>query len=799
MEGYNYILFEVTAIEFFVQQQAYQTYKSDEAQKLIQIVLKNLDVNISGINIFKNSDGLIFIGKNPKPEKQFLLFDLQKCDLLKIEAKHPENILTTFQKIFRSAIKFWKGYPFNASERVVGTKLIVFPYAFNFGGKGNKRIVLERQPKIPKSQKTGIDRPFLAYKYSSEDMQDGASELATTDVLENATNEFVYIFEQISSQNVQTTIKTDTVDYAPAPFVHETTSERSDLHEGVKYMDFNQIALTEHQENVVNNIDLSKPFRIDGPAGTGKTMSMILRAYKLLKMHQEINERFKIAFFAHSKSTQHEIEEIFKRNCPEFLWNEEDTSGQPSNQTIEVITLLEWCKRFVEFTDEQLDDTDASDAKEYQRIRIEEVYAEIYNSYYKTYRTLLSDAFNSVLANPEDKVACNVLVHMLQHEFSVQIKGRSDGKYEKYKDLNPIKYGLPARTEREKEFVFKVFQAYQERLEARDKYDPDDVVIEAIQRLNAPRWRRDRATKGFDYILVDEMHLFNANEKYAFEYLTKELNQAEHTEQEGISAKTRKPICFALDYSQAIGDRGLAYNNDFVEMDIDDKNRATYNTIFRSSKKITDFCASIISTGTEFFKTDFLNPYGDSAKSGFSEEEERLSCIPKLFMYNNDDEMINSIKKHISGWRKESAFKENHEVAVISFINDLLCEDTAKNKIGGREFFILKSRNAEGLSKEVKSNNQYVLSSPDNVNGLEFRCVILVGVDGRVPPQTDTNDISSNYLRYAALNQLYLSASRAKYRLIILGSTPYEKSPCLTYALSAHTLEEAPTSVSNLK
>ena len=48
-----------------------------------------------------------------------------------------------------------------------------------------------------------------------------------------------------------------------------------------------------------------------------------------------------------------------------------------------------------------------------------------------------------------------------------------------------------------------------------------------------------------------------------------------------------------------------------------------------------------------------------------------------------------------------------------------------------------------------------MLLSPENVNGLEFQGVILLGVDeGRVP-QRDSIGISANYLRYSALNKLY--------------------------------------------
>ena len=79
--------------------------------------------------------------------------------------------------------------------------------------------------------------------------------------------------------------------------------------------------------------------------------------------------------------------------------------------------------------------------------------------------------------------------------------------------------------------------------------------------------------------------------------------------------------------------------------------------------------------------------------------------------------------------------------------------------------------------------------SPKNVNGLEFQGIILLGVDeGRVP-QYDSIGISVNYLRYSALNKLYLACSRAKYKLFILGTIPRGDSSCLQYALQNNYIE----------
>mgnify|MGYP002538699373 FL=1 len=68
--------------------------------------------------------------------------------------------------------------------------------------------------------------------------------------------------------------------------------------------------------------------------------------------------------------------------------------------------------------------------------------------------------------------------------------------------------------------------------------------------------------------------------------------------------------------------------------------------------------------------------------------------------------------------------------------------------------------------------------------------MILFGVDeGRLPQNTGVSDISANYIKYIAFNQLYLASSRAKYRLILIGNSLHGVSSCLQYALESGKLE----------
>lgn len=164
---------------------------------------------------------------------------------------------------------------------------------------------------------------------------------------------------------------------------------------------------------------------------------------------------------------------------------------------------------------------------------------------------------------------------------------------DQYIELKPIPNGLPCINKKDKELVFSLFTEYQMQLRQERYYDVDDVTLEALARLNAPVWRRKRIDEGYDYVVADEMHLFNINEQSVFHYLTKCDNQ------ENI------PICFALDYSQAIGDRGNIHS-DYIERVFGSEiEKKELKTVFRNSPSIANFCAAIAASGTLMFRSGF--------------------------------------------------------------------------------------------------------------------------------------------------------------------------------------------------
>ena len=762
----KFLLFDENAISTYVSDSRLQSVEYPEGM----IFTKHLGGQLSS-EIFHNTkieyvkDGILFVGrKKQQPakadiDKHIFCIDLTACHLL-LEETNPSRLLTVVQRAFRLVLKIWNNYPFSASERINGSKSILFPFSI----ADHHRLVIERSNQVPRLESRGISFPLLAYKYNAEEPGQIA-DIVQTDVLRHAGEMYADLKYGLQLQ-IEKALSANEKSDPSTPLEHveaSTTVERSDFTFWTYEQQFN--ALTESQRKVVEYESLSSPLRVDGAAGTGKTVSLIMRAYRLLKAHHKQGLPFRVIFFAHSESTSQRNQECFS-----LYPNSEYYLSPSSEQTICFTTLFAFCREFAHIDRSSVIEDNAADSKTYQLMLIDDVVKNaLKTNRIKTYRSLISTEVYTLF--DAEKTDQTTLINMLQHEFSIQIKGRTDCSIENYLELDAIPNGIPCKTKPEKELIFSLFNDYQNMLQSQNTFDVDDVTIEAISHLNAPFWRRKRQNDGYDYIFVDEMHLFNLNEQSVFHFLSKDTSSKEI------------PLCFALDYSQAIGDRGDTSKDYISRGEFGNVKQQQLHTLFRNSPAIVDFCASIAASGTLMFGAAFSNPYGN-VQYHFTHAEEMKMQVPELHMYPNDDAMISDLSNRLGELMRDLQCKPK-DIAIVSFDNKWIAEDG----VALLEKSIKRKCNLLDRCSQI-SVDSYTLTSPYAINGLEFQAVVLLGADeGRVPQTSGTSDISRHFLMYSAYNMLYLSASRAKYRVIIMGSELQGISTCLDHSIQAKVIE----------
>lgn len=598
----KYLLFDQSAISTYIADTQLQSVEYSEGRRFVQHICGELQSEqFHNTVIDYCSDGIQFVGlkkvqDNTQRGARIFCIDLDQCNIMS-ERENPSRLLTLIQKTLRLALKIWERQPFSLSERYYRSKSILFP----FPQPDHYRIVIERSNTILRLTNRGIDYPLLAYKYNAEEPSQ-AEDIVNTSILREAGEEYAATHHLLISKYTGPQVQGSS---AQALELVESTSleERSDF---IYWeIDRQYQMLTDSQRAIVDYDSLASPLRIEGAAGTGKTISMIMRAYKLLKQKESEGKPFKIAFFTHSESTSVRNKELFSyyNNSAHFL-------DSNSAQSIRFETLLSFCRRFARIADSMLLEADALESKNYQMMLIHEaVQKAISSKRLKTYFPIISQGVKDLFC--EEKTHRQVLYNMLQHEFSVQIKGRTDCTIDSYYDIKPIENGISCITKADKEFVFSIFLDYQKGLQDYGTFDVDDVTMEALSRLNAPIWRRERVNEGFDYIFADEMHLFNINEQSVFHFLTK------------TPAVKEIPICFALDYAQAIGDQGDVSADYISGKAFGTTESKNLQTVFRSSPQIAELCASIAASGTLMFGANFSNPYNNPQYCFTSNDEEK--------------------------------------------------------------------------------------------------------------------------------------------------------------------------------
>jgi hypothetical protein len=200
-----------------------------------------------------------------------------------------------------------------------------------------------------------------------------------------------------------------------------------------------------------------------------------------------------------------------------------------------------------------------------------------------------------------------------------------------------------------------------------------------------------------------------------------------------------------------------------------------------------DLAFTITSSGATLF-TNFDDPL-KLAASAFTAEEERKCASPIYYSLPNDIEMVRSafdcgddIVRKIGSSR--------FRILIVAFDPNILEELMKEAGDNNRPVEVIKERGDIEVQRRAQQAGRFVLGLADYVGGLEFDAVVLVGVDiGRVPPaRAGATSGSVNFLSYAAHNKLYVAITRARYRVVILGTKERGPSRLLDSAFESKIL-----------
>ncbi|MDP1631851.1 MAG: UvrD-helicase domain-containing protein [Caulobacter sp.] len=694
--------------------------------------------------------------------RTFIVFDLDESTIFSPN-RDDGDVVLYFQRTMRFAVKYWEQRVMNSGENVYPQyqRAIIFPHPIS--QKTNFRISIDLNPDDQRLGKRGkTERYILVYRAGTSD-GDGPKEKPSWTA-------FRKFLEDLRSVNLLAA-RPKVADSAENIDAFQNVSlpvpqGRMDIHQG---FDVWTGALTDPQRRFVEGA-FESPIRIEGPAGTGKTLCLAMKSIFQMRKAETEDAELSAIFVTHSEATRRSIEVVLESMGAARFLNSDTPRRALKVETLQGLSagILRQDLAATEFVD-----PDAYDAKQMQILYVDEALSKA-EAEINSYERFFSPAF-SEFYRTSDRWE---FVQMLQHEIAVVIKGRASEDFESYKRIPTIPQGIPLIRDADRAFVWNVYKNYREQLVDGGQFDTDDVVLSALSQLTTPIWRRRRPREGYDQIFIDETHLFNMNELSVFHHLTKDpvVNR----------------IAFAVDRSQAIGDRGWVSDIDVTGIVHDgsgDDKKVNVREVFRCSPDIVNLAFAVTSSGASLF-TNFENPLAIS-NSGLSFEEERNCAPPVYIFYNDDKSLVYGCLARAEAIAKETKGSRG-DIVIIAF-DDELFKSLCDLVIGeNKPLEILKERGDVEIVNRARQSGRFVLTMPDYVGGLEFDAAILVGVDkGRVPASGErTNGDSRSFLNYVAHNRLYVAITRARYRVEILGVRSHGPSPILLSAMANGALTE---------
>ncbi len=675
---------------------------------------------------------------------------LDKEGMADLFALKDNDIITVLQKTLKYSVRYFERQPRVDCEKELPNSISIV-YPFPYAATANvEKMVLDRNSSKHSSR---LGKDILTAFYFGCDDKHTFEDAALNRMLKD--------LDQVSFR----------------PTDGDTLMESQDSPIGVTYLQQLPISidselgidnwltfLTQPQSDFVKAPIDGKPIRLEGAAGTGKTLSLVLRSIYVLKEKIKEMSPYHIIFLTHSLPTKERIEEIFRNNWEEYESHKETPDNHPQ-QSILVTTLQEWSSLHLgvnAISEEEFLNKDASEAKLIQRQYILQAYHRVKTSK-KAFESICSRGFMTFL----DETSDDVMVEMLQQEISEIIKGRAKNKLDVYLNLNRPQNSLPLETAEDRKLVYEIFGGYQKDLESQGKFDSDDIVITALGQVETPIWARRRQAAGYDMCIIDETHLFNLNDLSMFHHLTK--------------PDSHNNIVFAIDQSQAITEKIDSWKELMaLEPNLSAEKGINYSTIFRCSPAISNLAFTVLSSGASLFTT-LVNPM-TNVVSNFTSSDEKKCKDPVYIECTTEEEMIEMAFKEASD-RVKATDGKRHKTAIFGTNEELVDKILRWGTSYHKPIQKLLSRSDANSMKKAKNDGKFVVSLIDYVGGLEFDNIIIVGVDhDRVPPK-ETSGLAAHYLTYLWYNKMYVAITRAQYSVTLIGERTPGPSPIIEHAL----------------
>jgi len=636
------------------------------------------------------------------------------------------RIFTASQSAFSKSINIPRSWrPFKSGSRVSFNAL---PYSSaQFAGRSLGRVEIETCPK-------GRDDVFVFSCTSAW------NDLSSSNIDLGLYNKLRTTFDQISangsarssrgtSSNVGAIVLSDeTFFYAENQLGFETWIESK---------------LTDQQRSFIHAA-AGKPIRLRGVAGTGKTLALAIKSLVSMRAAIEAGVPKRIVFFTHSASTA---------AATIGLVNSLDRNGiraqfeKLEGASFSVMTLLDHAMQLIG-NDLEGDGiiplaTDALEGRRLQLELVESIIKEYLRSGdWQVFQGSCSPELKAMFSGADDASLLKRLSWELMNEFACVLD--ADGVQQKHENRKKyisaprMAWMMPLRTQQDRMVVLGLYDRFNQLIAEMDAISVDQVIADYLNYLDSFRWNAVRERRGYDQIFVDELHLFNRQERMAFQGLLRSPEEAVE-------------IYMAYDAKQSPSDTFMPAEEResasafWGRLGLGGIEKVELDQVFRYTPEI----ARLITCLDESYPALELGEDWGGAEIETATQSARTPTITTL---DDDKRTYKEVMGRAHSIKRKGG--QNYSVAVLCCNIDTF--DMFRSAGEHRAWLRAISSREEAAGARPDAF-KFILSTPEYVAGLQFDCVFLIDVNRAEVPTV----AYSAGLRRRFISKVYLGASRA--------------------------------------
>ncbi|MCK2035607.1 DEAD/DEAH box helicase family protein [Microbacterium sp. SSW1-49] len=481
----------------------------------------------------------------------------------------------------------------------------------------------------------------------------------------------------------------------------------------------------------------TRSIRLRGPAGSGKTLALTLKAAWEIVQARARGEEIRVLITTHSWALANQISGNI------------DMLGLGPLPELDIVPLLALAEEILPITADgpshySVVGEDSDSGKQAQLDEIRGVIEDFLATDWVTYRSGASKTILNGLESSDDGERLAFAWDLLT-EFGSVIGAAgifpSHGAEARYAQTPRSAWMMPIDGRQDFRIIFALYTAYMQSLEDRSLVTTDQVMADFLGHLTSHSWNRRRKSVGYDLVFVDEFHLFSPLERQVLHYLPSD-------------AHNYPRIFMALDPRQSPAAKYIGAAADDVrsgEYGRDDDSLADstdleLTTVHRFTPQVLDLVKHIHhGFPTYAFGDEWLV---DFATIESSQKDGEVPIVRNASTEEAEEyDIIRAVHDVYGRGRMAIAIVDDRLSAPYRKLASAL---SANEKFHVRA--ITSREDVDGFGYRSKG---IVIGSAENLAGLQFETVLVVGL-----PAIPENAASPERRRLLSL--LYLAVTRAE-------------------------------------